>query len=174
MPAITATGVVAANYRIIPFNPIFYPRRRVISSISNAAQAVVRTTVNHGYQVGQQMRFSNVQPVRRGAAAYGMTEINGLTGNIVAVTAGSFTVDVDTSGFSAFVFPLTANYPFTPAEAIPVGEDTPTALDLNVNLLTGATINTAEIGMLLGAGIASPSGTVGQTIFWKAGKSFNV
>jgi len=167
-------AVIASNYRVIPFNPIFYPRRRVISKITQAVQAVVTTTVNHGYIPGQQIRFSNVRQVRAGAAAYGMVEIDGLVGNIVDTTASTFTVDIDTTGFTAFVFPLTANYPFTPALAIPVGEDTATALDLGEDILSDATINTAEIGMLLGAGITSPAGTVGQSIFWKAGKSFNV
>ncbi len=175
MPAIVATGnPIASNYRIIPFHPIFYPRNRVIASITQAAQAVVTTTVNHGYLPGQAIRFSNVKQVRPGAAAYGMVEINGLIGNIVAVTSSTFTVDIDTTGFTAFVFPLTADYPFTPAEVIPVGEDTATALDLGEDILSDATINTAEIGMLLGAGITSPAGSNGDVIFWKAGKSFNV
>ncbi len=174
-PAIAPTGnPIVSSYRIIPFHPIFYPRNRVIASITRGAQTVVTTTVNHGYIPGQAIRFSNVKQVRPGAAAYGMVEINGLIGNIVAATSSTFTVDIDSSGFSAFVFPVTADYAFTPAEVIPVGEDTATALNLGEDILSDATINTAQIGMLLGAGITSPAGTNGQTIFWKAGKSFNV
>lgn len=177
MPAIVATGnPIVSNYRIVPFDPIFYPRRRVVSGISQAAQAVVTTTVNHGYFVGQQIRFTNANQVRPGSAAYGMVEINNLTGNIVDTTDSTFTVDIDTTGFTAFAFPLTANYPFTPLEVVPVGEDTATALDQvpPLDTLNDAVVNTAQIGMLLGAGITSPAGTNGQLVFWKAGKSFNV
>lgn len=176
MPAIVASGVVVSNYRIVPFDPIFYPRKRVVSKITQAAQAVVTTTVNHGYQVGQQIRFTNANQVRPGSAAYGMVEINNVTGNIVATTASTFTVDVDTTGFTAFAFPLTANYPFTPLEVVPVGEDTATALAQvpPLDTLNDAVFNTAQIGMLLGAGITSPAGSNNDVVFWVAGKSWNV
>lgn len=178
MPPIIATGnPVGGTYSILQNVRYWYPSNRVIANITQAANAVVTTTVNHNYQVGQQVRFSNVNQVRPGAVAYGMVQINGLTGNIIATTATTFTVDINTTGFNAFAFPLTANAPFTPAEVIPVGEDTATALAQpapGVNLLSDATINTAQIGMLLGAGITSPAGANGNIIFWTAGNSFNV
>jgi len=180
MPVIVATGApVAGTYSIISGAgvPYWYPSRRVISNITNAAQAVVSTTVDHAYQVGQQVRFSNVNQVRPGSLAYGMFQINNLTGNIVATTAGTFTVDIDTTGFGAFAFPVTANYPFTPAVVVPVGEDTATALAQpapGVNILSGATINTAEIGVILAAGITSPAGSNGDIIYWEASTDFNL
>ncbi len=73
--------IVAAttgSWRQIKFDPLFYPRRRTITKITQAAQAVVTMSVTHGYQVGQKVRF--VVP-----AAYGMVEMNGLQGTIVAI-----------------------------------------------------------------------------------------
>lgn len=159
------------SWRKINFNPIFYPRRRFITVITQAAQAVVTTSVTHQYEVGQQVRF--VVP-----AAYGMVEINGLTGNIVSVdtttTVNSFTVDIDSSAFTAFAFPLTAAVPFSPAEVVPVGEDTSTALIYGVDTLSDATINTSFIGMKLQGGVNCPAGANADVIMWVAGKSFGV
>ena len=177
MPAIVATSnAIVSNYSIIPFDPIFYPTKRVVCGITTAANAVVTTTVNHGYQVGQQVRFTNANQVTPGAAAYGMTQINNLTGNIIATTATTFTVDINTTGFNAFVFPLTANYPFTPLEVVPVGENTATALAQvpPLDSLNDAVVNTAQIGFLLGAGITSPAGANTNVIYWEAGRDYNV
>lgn len=159
------------SWRKIPFNPIFYPRRRRVMSISQASQAVVVTSVTHGYQVGQEVRFV-VPP------AFGMVEINGLQGTIVAVnttsTVNSFTVNIDSSAFTAFSFPLTAASPFTPAEVVPVGEDTAQALALGQDILSDATINTGFIGMQLAGGVNCPAGAASDVMYWVAGKSFSV
>lgn len=167
----------AGTYRKIPYDPIFYPRRRFISKISQATQAIVTLTVTHGYTVGQKVRF--VIPTVT-ALAYGMSELDGILATIVAVgqadadgVTNTITIDVDTTGFTAFAFPLTANTPFTPAQVVPVGENTAEALDQNVNLLGDATINQAQIGMLLAAGANSPAGVANDVIYWVAGKSFN-
>ncbi len=163
-----APGAVggAGLYRRIKYDPIFYPTRRFIANITAAAQAVVTTTVNHAYTVGQQIRF-NV------SAPYGMTQINGLTGNIVAITASTFTVDIDSSAFTAFTFPLAASIPFSQATVNPVGE-TANANISNPNLLDDATVNNAIIGIQLVGGTAdSPAGQAADVIYWKVGKSFN-
>ncbi len=158
------------SFRAINYNSIFYPKRRYIMSISQASQAVVVTSVTHGYQVGQAVRF-NVVP------AFGMVEINGLLGNIVAVnesdTVNSFTVDIDSSAFTAFAFPLTSQVPFTPAEVVPVGEDTAEALVADVNILSDATVNNAVLGMKLVGGTNCPGGADNDVIYWVAGKSFS-
>lgn len=166
-PIVVAGG--PGTYRVIKFNPLYYPRRRYISSITQASSAVVKMTVTHGYTVGQVVRF--VVP-----AAYGMTEMNGLTGTITAVDTvnNTITVNIDSSAFTAFAFPLTAAVPFTPAEVIPVGEDTAEALSASTDILADATVNTGYIGMVLGAGITSPAGSNGDEIYWVAGKSFSV
>ncbi len=157
------------SWRKINWDPIFYPRHRFISSITKAAQAVVKLTVTHGYTVGQKVRF--VVP-----AAFGMVEIDGLEGTITAIntttTSGNtITVDIDSSAFTTFAFPLTAATPFSPAMVVPIGE---AAIGSVANNLDDATINTAIIGMKLAAGANSPAGQVNDVIYWVAGKSFSV
>jgi len=166
-PTIVTTGVVAGGtLRRVPFDPIYYPRRRYISAITQAATAVVTLTVTHGFTVGQVVRFEV-------PAAFDMTEINGLTGTVTAINAvtNTVTVDIDSSAFTAFAWPLTADVPFTPAQLVPVGEDSTSTAGIT---LDDATFNDAVLSMLLAAGANSPAGTVGDVIYWRAGKSFSV
>lgn len=160
-PGAAGTG---GFYSIIPFDPLYYPTRRFIVNITQAFPAVVTTSVNHGYTVGQSVRL-NIPSV------FGMTQANGLLVNIVAVTASTFSVSLDTTGFNAFVFPGAAAVPFTQATVNPVGEETDQFS--NPNLLDDATINTGYIGVQLAAGVNSPAGQNADVVFWIAGKSFN-
>ena len=181
MRAIVAGG--AGNYRRIPYNPYFYPPTRVISKIRsttlNGAQVTqVTMTVTHAFTVGQAIRF--VIPTVT-ALAFGMTQLDGLQGTIVAVNAAdvdgvtnTITVDIDSSSFTAFAWPLTLNVPFTPAQVVPVGENTAQALASNVNPYGDSEVNQGSIGITLAAGTDSPAGVVNDVIYWIAGKSFNV
>lgn len=64
-----------------------------ITGITQAANAVV-SCAYHGYSVGDQVFFSGVE---------GMVEINGRIATIVAVPSdSSYSIDLDTSSFSAF------------------------------------------------------------------------
>lgn len=171
---VTVAAAAAGTYRRIPNDTLYYPRNRYIGSISQAAQAVVILTVTHNYQIGQKVRFYV-------DAMYGMTQINGLVGNIVAVNTGtnSITVDIDTTGFTAFAWPLTAVAAATPhtlPQVVPVGEDTATALAAvpPADILTDATLNTGLIGISLGAGVTSPAGSNADVIYWRATSSFNL
>lgn len=158
----------AGEYRIIPFDPIYYPRRRNIFDITAAAQAVVRFSVTHGYTVGQSIRF-NVE------AAFGMVELDGLVGNIVAVSTANntVTVDIDTTGFTAFASPLSATSDtVTWAHVVPLGMDTAQALASSVDILADATENLSVLGMELVAGANQPAGQNNDVITWIAGKSF--
>lgn len=172
--------IVAANagtFRRIPYNPIFYPRNRYIVSISQAVEAVVVLTVTHGYKVGQVVSFV-VPSVGGSAASYGMTEINGLQGTILAIdtTTNSITVDIDTTAFTAFAFPTTAQAAagFTQAQVVPVGMNTAEGLDSGVDILSDATINTGLIGIQLVGGANSPAGAVNDVIYWTSGNSFSI
>jgi hypothetical protein len=166
-PLANAPGAVggAGFYRQIKFDPIFYPTHRSIVNITQAAQAVVTTSVDHGYTVGQELRMHV-------PAAFGMIEMDGLAVDVVAVTAGTFTINVDSTGFTAFAFPLPAAVPFTPALVVPLGEQA-NATASDPNLLNDATVNTAFIGIQLAAGVDGPAGQLNDVIFWKVGKSFN-
>ena len=144
--------------------PAFYPKRRFVSKITAANPAVVTTTVAHGYTAGQKVRLQV-------PSVYGMTQMNELTATITAISASTFTTDIDASAFTAFAWPLTAGVPFTHAQVIPVGE---AAESTYVNLLDDATIDQGYIGMSLAAGTDSPAGATSDVIYWQAGTSFSV
>lgn len=160
------------SWKLIKYDPIFYPRRRFITKITQASLAVVTMSVTHGYQIGQIVRM--VVP-----AAFGMTQMDGLQATIVAIntttTSGNtITLDIDSSSFSAFAFPVTAAVPFTYAEVVPMGENTAAALYAGVDILSDATVNTAQVGLVLTAGVEGPAGIASDVIFWTAGSSFSV
>lgn len=64
----------------------------VITNITNAAAAQVTTSTGNNFAAGDVVYFNNVQ---------GMTEINGLTG-VVTVAGNPFTVNINSTGFSAY------------------------------------------------------------------------
>lgn len=154
------------SWRKIKWDPIFYPRHRSITGITQASQAVITLSVTHGYTAGQAVRL--IVP-----SAFGMVEMDGLKGNITAVSTANntITVDIDSSAFTAFSFPLTAAVPFSQALVVPIGE---TANGTYANNLDDRTQNLAFIGMELGAGIDGPAGSSSDVIYWVAGKSFSV
>jgi hypothetical protein len=177
---VTVAAAGAGKYRIIPFDQ-WYPAKRYIASIAanagNNAWADVVLTVavgaNTPYQVGQAIRF-HVGPFN------GMQQIDGLEGNIVAVTpaTNTVTVDINVTTFTPFVWPTTAvaAAPFTQAFVDPIGMDTSLALSFYppYDILSDAMVNIAATGIILGAGITSPAGSNGDTIYWRATSSFNL
>jgi len=163
-----AAGAGNGFYRQIYFDPMFYPRHRFIVNVTTGATTLINTSVTHQYTVGQKIRFTV-------PTAFGMTELNGLTGTVTAVvTVDSFMVDIDSTAFTAFVFPAVAAVPFSWALAIPIGEDTGAALLAGVDILAGATVNEGELGLMLMAGNDSPAGANNDVIYWIAGKSFSI
>lgn len=159
-------GGGAGFYRIVNYNPLFYPRRRFIASITQAAAANVLTTIPHGYVNGQLVRF--VIP-----SVSAMTQLDGLTGTVTVVDANNFTVNVDTTAFSAFTFPTAAQMPASYPLVVPVGEDTAGALAMSPvpDILSDATVNTGFLGMTLTAGALLPAGVASDVVYWRAGKS---
>ena len=144
---VTAT---TGKWRKVNVDPLYYPRRRYITKISKAVNAVVTLSVTHGYTVGQEMRF-------KVPTEYEMIEMDGLTGAIVAISTANntVTVDIDTSGFTTFVVPVTAvaALGITPAQLIPLGEDTRVARTGAGGVpLKDATTNTGYIGISMGGG----------------------
>lgn len=173
----TAPGAAATAgaYRIVNFEPEYYPPFRYITNITQAASAVVTVSVPSLYKVGQKIKFSVPD------AKFGMVEMDGLEGTVTAVvdTVGTqtVTVDIDSTGFSAFTFPTGAQAlagGFSKAMVYPVGMNTAQALSSGVDVLGDAVYNTGYIGVRLAAGTASPAGQAADVISWRAGKSFSV
>lgn len=175
-------GVAAAagSWRKVNISSIFYPQFRYIVNVdtSSATAPVFRTSVNHGYQVGQLVYFTVQSDVN------GMVQLNTLSAPITAVTSSTFTVSLDTTGFSAFVFPTaaqaTAAFPYSNATVSPAGMDSAVALNAGVDLISDATNNISIIGINLGTGVGAggqpvgyrgPSGIAGDTMYYIAGKS---
>jgi len=164
------------TWRLVAPSTMFYPTTRHITGITAANPAVMVTSVTHDYKVGQMLRMTV-------PAAFGMVEMDGLIGTVTAVTktgatgANLITVDIDSSGFTAFAYPVTADAPFTSAMITPVGMNTAYAIANDIDQLADATVNDATIGMLLSAGAAAgvlaPAGANGDEIYWTAGKSFS-
>lgn len=196
----TAPGAIggAGFYRIVNTDPLFYPRRRFITNITRAVNAQVSTSVAHNYVAGQSVRF-NI-PTVSGMIQLNPTPANNyLTATVVTVVdAFNFTINIDTSSFTAFTFPTIAQQPSSFPEVNPVGEDTASALvslqpqtPLDVNglqinatntgILSDSTVNTGFLGMILGTGgngtvsgaaIAGPAGAdASDVVYWVAGKS---
>jgi len=170
--AVAATG---GSWRTINNKYYFYPSTRDISKIESVGVLTrITMTVTQTYTIGQKVSLRVPGPV------WGMTELNDLYATIVNIgqadangVTNTIDVDIDSSSFTAFTFPAAGSANFSPAQVIPVGENTAEALTAGQNILAGATINTAQFGMLLKAGTSSPAGSTGDVITWIAGQSFN-
>ncbi len=171
-PTIVAGTTV--NYRVIKFQPMYYPRRLFISAVTQATQAVVTLTVTHNLTVGQRIVFGVIPSM------YGMTQLSGLRATIVAIntTTNTITIDIDTTGFTAFAFPLTAvaAAAHTEPSLVPFGDGfNPLSNPLgNQSVLDGATRNLAVRGIYLGAGANGPAGVASDVIYWRAFKGEQV
>lgn len=92
-----------------PF-PLTWQAAKTITGVTSATTAQV-TAVAHGYSVGDRVKISGIS---------GMTELNGWTAAVLTVpTANTFTIDVNTTSFSAYTSGgnaekvLTGSYPRT-------------------------------------------------------------
>lgn len=191
-----STASTSGTWLKIPYQPMFYPRRRFITYVSQATnpqQAKIYMSVTHGLTVGQKVRLS----FPGGSNLWeNFAVLDGVQCTVVAInqaragnepnnagTANNIVVDVDVSALGNWnvfgaannqAYPPSTAVPFTQAQVIPFGENTATALANSVDILQDATINTAYIGVTLGAGAAAPAGQADDVIYWVAGKSFSV
>ena len=113
------------------------------------------------YVVGQIIKF-------KVPAVFGMPQLDGVQAEVLSFnsTTNTYTVDLDSSSFTAFAWPASSAVPHDFPTTIVVGNDSSSV----VNPLT----NLSSINMELGAGIDGPAGSSGDVIYWRAGKSFSV
>lgn len=157
------------------------PESLFITNISQATQAVVTTSVDPSihYAVGMLIHFSV-------PSSFGMTQIDQQTGKIVAINAvaatgniGAYnmTVDIDSSAFTAFAFPVSTLLPTARlfATLAPAGQRT--QFDPVTGVYTGYNIDkgpfrTGEFTpyMLLAGGAQSPAGAALDVVNWMAYK----
>ena len=147
------------SFRVIPYNPLYYPATRLITKITTGTTTQVQMSVTNPYTVGQLVRI--LVP-----AFFGMTQINGQLGTVTAVNAGTntITLNINSTGYTPFAFPVSAiaaagvNFP----QVIPVGE---AATAPYQNLLDDATFNQSVVGLNLGSGVVGANNDV---LFWIA------
>lgn len=169
-PGVTA-GAAGSYVMVAPNLTVYqnyYPKKRVIANITAANPAVVTTLIDHGYTTGQAVRM--LVP-----AVCGMTQLNNQLVTVTNINAGTFSINVDTTNYTAFNFPLPAAVPFTPAEVIPVGEDSTVAPNNLSDAFVDLNFSGIQLAASPGAGpFFGPAGVAGDVIYWKAGKSENV
>lgn len=113
---------MSAGY-IAVYRPTYQPSMRMILSISNETLASIVTTLDgitpgdHNYITGTIVRLDIPED-------FGMPQANQLTGTIVVTSGSSFTITIDTTLFQPYVIPsLTAPYPSSFGQVVPIGED---------------------------------------------------
>jgi hypothetical protein len=175
--AAPATAVTAR--RVSPFQPVL-PEFMYVSAISQAAQAVVTVTQDptNVIYVGQKLVFQI-------PASFGMVQLNNnnspqsLPAVVTAVNAGAyqFTINVNTTGFTAFAWPASTASPTAPLFATVAPAGCSTQYNPQLQTYTGYNFNLQPFRssyplplMNLQAGAQSPAGSNGDTIVWQCFK----
>jgi len=181
---VTGNGLAAATAgftrRISNYQAV-EPEFLYVTNISQASQAVVSTSVDPSafYVVGMKVKFTV-------PSSFGMTQMDQLTGTIVAINAASasgnvaaynFTVDIDSSAFTAFAFPVTALSPTARLFATVAPAGASTQYDPTTQTYTGYNFDKqpfhtgiATPYMYLAGGANSPAGSASDVIVWQAYK----
>lgn len=180
LTGLRATGLTAgtAGYtrRISKYLAVD-PQFLYVTEVTKATQAVVRTSVDPTayYVVGMKVHFSVPY-------SFGMTELNQLTGTILALNATNYTmtVDIDSSAFTTFAFPLTTASPTAQLFATLAPAGASTKRDPNTFVETGynfqyQAFHTGQFVpyLLLAGGAQSPAGAASDQINWLAYKLEN-
>lgn len=95
------TAETAGFVKKVLYPDLYVPFGCVVVGMTAAASAVVSTNVNHSFVVGQRVKL-------RGFANFGMVEAEDREANVTAITATSVTLDLNSSGFTAFAWPTPA------------------------------------------------------------------
>jgi hypothetical protein len=116
-----AADATAVSARKLLYADLYIPMLVVPVGITQATQAVVTTNVDHQFVVGQKVRF--YMPQVESGVSWGMSALNGVEATVLSVgnidnaesytvaTSGAvnaFRIDVDTSAYTAFDFPTSA------------------------------------------------------------------
>lgn len=83
-----------------------------IASITNANPMVVTTTNDHNYVPGMEVTF--LIPTQ-----FGMTQLNGLIGQVLQVSSNTLTMDINASNFTPFAYPSPLPGAYTIPSVIP-------------------------------------------------------
>lgn len=153
------------------------PQYLYVTAISLANQAVVTCSVDPSmyYVVGMKVHFSVPY-------SFGMTQMNQLTGKILAINPATYqmTVDINSSAFTAFAFPASTGSPTTALFATLSPAGASTQVDPVTGLVTGYNFqyqpfHTGQFTpyMFLTGGAQNPAGANLDQINWIAYKLEN-
>jgi len=121
---VAVSGTTGYYKKVVP--TAFYPRALNVAYITQASQAVVYFFEKNDFTAGEIVDFQI-------PGSYGMYELSNLTAKssgaarVLSVTnsasESSITIDLDTTGFTAYAAPTTANYvvSYSPAVCMPAG-----------------------------------------------------
>lgn len=165
--AADATAVSAKLWYPVAIPNQFEPFYTAISAITRGVTTLITTPVAHAFVVGQEVYF--VIPDE-----WGIVELDGLKGFVTAITATSITVDINSSAFTAFSFPTSAeaaagvNFP----QVIPIGDENfgfsgPITSTTRLTI-PGAFGMTTSPGVLVGASLITNVSGGGAEIAWRA------
>ncbi len=161
--------------RVAPALPV-QPQYYYITGITQATNGVVTVSQKHNYVVGQCVEFSI-------PASCGMVQLNNFYQPqskppiITAVTDYTFTINVNTSGYTAFALPASTASPT--AQLFPTVAPQGQNCQFNpiTNVQTGYNFLQVPFHtslfipyMLVPAGAQSPGGSAGDVIVWQAYK----
>lgn len=169
-------GSAGFTRRISRFSAVL-PESLYITEITKASSAVVRTSIDPTlvYVVGMKVHFSV-------PASFGMTQMNGLTGTITALSSANYTmtVNIDSTAFTTFAFPLTTASPTAQLFATVAPAGASTQYNTSTGVQTGYDFNSQSFRtsqfvpfMYLAAGAQSPAGQTSDVIVYQAWKKEN-
>lgn len=171
--AAAATAVVAR--RIAKLMPV-EPRFLYVTGITKATQAVVTVSEKHQYVVGQKVEFTI-------PGSFGMVQLNNyylpqnLPPVITAVTDYTMTLNVNSTNFTTFAFPTSAQSPTAQLFATVTSAGQSTQFNPITGVQTGYNFQYVPYHsgnfipyMYLPAGAQSPGGSASDIIVWQAYK----
>ncbi len=85
---------------------------KTIESITQSYPMVVTTVQDHGYVSGMMVIFLIPAP-------FGMPELNKINAQVLALTANTLIIDVDSTNFDSFSYPGSLPSAYTPPSVIP-------------------------------------------------------
>jgi hypothetical protein len=172
-----AAGATAFSVRRVnQFTPV-EPSFLYVTAITQAAQAQVTVSQANSVYLGQKLEFTI-------PGSFGMVQLNNYyqTQNLPAVVtsivdAYNFTINVNTTNFTAFAFPASSGSPTTQlfATVAPAGQSTQfnpiTGVQTGYNFLQIPFHSGVFVPyMYVSAGAQSPGGSASDVIIWQAYK----
>lgn len=162
--------------RVNQFTPV-EPSFLFVTAITKAAQAQVTTSQVHNFVVGQKVEFTI-------PGTFGMVQLNNFNQPqskppviTQIVDAYNFKINVNTTSYTTFAFPLTASSPTATlfATVAPAGQST--QFNPITNVTTGYNFTSVPFHsgvfipyMYVPAGANSPGGSAADVIVWQAYK----